>query len=176
MRTLRIRSFTILLFFFLMLVPWIFYVTTHFIETKTLSFAKNGAQAEILQGQWIEKIVQLIETNSNKWRDPNWQNQLHHELQQAKMEAAILSASDQEIYRSNPQSHGILPSTERFSIIEDGHLLGKVIIYLPKSNAAKFISIFTGLLLAFFIVGVEMRRFLLTCALCSPFQIGEPAV
>ena len=161
MRTLRIRSFTLLLFFCIMLVPWIFYVTTHFIETNTLSFAKNGSQAEILQGQWIEKIVRLIETNSDKWRDPNWQNQLHHELQQAKMEAAILSASDQEIYRSNPQSHGILPSTERFSIIEDGHLLGKVIIYLPKSNAAKFISIFTGLLLAFFIVGVEMRRFLL---------------
>jgi signal transduction histidine kinase len=144
-----------------MLVPWIFYVTTHFIETKSLSFEKNGSQDEILQRQLIEKIVQLIETNSDKWRDPNWQNQLHNELQQARMEAAILSASDQEIYRSNPQSHGALSSTERFSIIEDGHLLGKVIIYLPKSNAVQIISIFAGLLLAFFIIGIEMRRFLL---------------
>ncbi|SFS45319.1 HAMP domain-containing sensor histidine kinase [Paenibacillus sp. 453mf] len=160
MRTLRIRSFTILLFFFILLVPWIFYVTAHFMETKTLSFAKNGLQDEILQRQLFE-TVHLIETNSDKWRDPNWQNQLHNELRQAKMEAAILSASDQEIYRSNPQSHGKLSSTERFTIIKDGHLLGKVVIYLPKSNAVQIISIFAGLLLAFFIIGVEMRRFLL---------------
>jgi len=173
MRTLRIRTFTVLLFFFIMLVPWIFYVTAHFIETKTFSFAKNGSQDEILQRQLIETIHR-IETNSDKWGDPNWQNQLNNELRQAKMEAVILSASDQEIYRSNPQSHGALSSTERFSIIEDGHLLGKVVIYLPKSNAVQIISIFAGLLLAFFIIGVEMRRFLLTCALCSPFQIGSP--
>ncbi|TYA14801.1 HAMP domain-containing histidine kinase [Paenibacillus faecis] len=160
MRTLRIRSFTILLFFFILLVPWIFYVTAHFMETKTLSFAKDGSQDEILQRQLIE-TVHLIETNSDKWRDPNWQNQLDNELRQAKMEAAILSASDQEIYRSNPQSHGALSSTERFSIIEDGHLLGKVVIFLPKSNAVQMISMVVGLLLAFFIIGVEMRRFLL---------------
>lgn len=160
MRTIRIRLFTILLFFFVMLVPWLFYVTAHFIETKTLSFANNGPQDEILQRQ-LNETIHLIESNSDKWRDPNWQNQLHNELRQAEMEAAILSASDQEIYRSNPQSDGALSSAQRFSIIEDGHLLGKVVIYLPKSNAVQIISIAAGLSLAFFMIGVEMRRFLL---------------
>ncbi|MFH5186333.1 sensor histidine kinase [Paenibacillus sp. TAB 01] len=160
MRTLRIRSFTILLFFFVLLVPWIFYVAAHFMETKTLNFEKKGLQDEILQRQMIE-IVHQIETNSDNWRDPNWQNQLFNKLQQAKMEAIILSASEQEIFRSKPQSHNALSSTERFSILENGHLLGKVVIYLPKSNAVQIISIFAGLLFAFFIIGVEMRRFLL---------------
>lgn len=77
------------------------------------------------------------------------------------MDAAILSASDQEIYRSNPERRGSLRSTERISVIEDGHLLGRAVIYLPKSNTVQMISAFAGFLLAFFIIAVEMRRFLL---------------
>ncbi|KIL39045.1 histidine kinase [Gordoniibacillus kamchatkensis] len=160
MQTLRIRTFTVLIFFIILLVPWVFFVAAHFMETKTLSFTKNGPQDEILQKQLTE-TVHLIEEGSDRWRDPNWQNQLHNELRQAKMDAVILSASDQEIYRSNPERHGALSLTERFSVIEDGHLLGKVVIYLPKSNAVQVISIVAGLLVAYFIIGVEMRRFLL---------------
>ncbi|MFD0695465.1 sensor histidine kinase [Paenibacillus sp. GCM10027628] len=160
MRTLRIRTFTMLIFIFIMLVPWIFLLTAHFLETKTLSYPSNGLQDEIQQRN-LTDIIQLIETNPDQWRDPNWQNQLYKELQQAKMEAAILSASDQDIFRSNPERHGSLSSTERFAIIENGHLIGKVIIYLPKSNTVQMISMFAGLLLAIFIIGIEMRRFLL---------------
>jgi signal transduction histidine kinase len=149
-----------LLFLFLLLVPWIFFVTAHFMETKTLGFAESGPLDEIQQKQ-LSETVHLIETNSDKWEDPNWQNQLHADLRQAKMEAAILSASDQEIYRSDPGRHGELASTERFSVIKDGYLLGKVVIYLPNSNTVQMISIFAGLLFAFFIIAVEMRRFLL---------------
>ena len=160
MRTLRIRTFTMLIFIFIMLVPWIFLLTAHFLETKTLSYPSNGLQDEIQQRN-LTDIIQLIETNPDQWRDPNWQNQLYKELQQAKMEAAILSAADQDIFRSNPERHGSLSSTERFSVIENGHLIGKVIIYLPKSNTVQMISMFAGLLLAIFIIGIEMRRFLL---------------
>ncbi|NEN81357.1 sensor histidine kinase [Paenibacillus elgii] len=160
MRTLRIRTFTMLCFFFLTLVPWIFFVTAHFMETKTLSFAKNQPQDELLQKNLTE-ITHLIETNPDKWRDPNWQNELDIQLRQAKMEATILSASDQEIYRSNPERDGAMSSTERFSIIEDGRLLGKIVLYLPKSNTVQMIAVIAGILLAFFIIGVEMRRFLL---------------
>ncbi|WP_240415561.1 sensor histidine kinase [Paenibacillus periandrae] len=160
MRTLRIRTFTALSFFFILTVPWIFFLTAHFMETKTLSFANSGLQDAMLQ-RHLTEIIHLIETNPDQWRDPNWQNQLHKALQQAKMEAAILSASDQDIFRSNPERHGALSSTERFSIIENGHLIGKVVIYLPKLNTIQMISMFAGLLLAFFIIGIEMRRFLL---------------
>lgn len=109
----------------------------------------------------MNEIVRLIETGSDQWSDPNWQNQLQTHLRQSKLEAAILSASDQVIFRSNPERQGSLSSTERFSVLKDGHLSGKVVIYLPKSNNVQMISMVAGLLLAFFIIGVEMRRFLL---------------
>ncbi|MCY9665369.1 HAMP domain-containing histidine kinase [Paenibacillus alginolyticus] len=160
MRTLRIRTFIMLVFFFISLLPWIFYVAAHFMETKTLSFAISGSQDEILQ-RHLNETIHLIEAGSDNWRDPNWQNLLHTQLTQTEMEVDILSASDQEIYRSNPGRHSALSSTERFSVIADGHLLGRVVIYLPKSNTVQMISMFAGLLLAFFIIGVEMRRFLL---------------
>ncbi|MBU7320025.1 sensor histidine kinase [Paenibacillus oleatilyticus] len=160
MRTLRIRTFTLLCLFFIQLVPWIFFVTAHFMETKTLSFAKSQPQDEVLQ-RHLTDITHLIETNTDKWRDSNWQNQLHTRLQQANIEVVILSASDREIYRSNPERRGDLSSTERFSVIENGQLLGKVVISLPKSNTVKIIAVLAGVLLAFFIIGVAMRRFLL---------------
>ncbi|MFD0713187.1 sensor histidine kinase [Paenibacillus sp. GCM10027626] len=160
MKTLRIRTFTLLCFFFILSLPWLFFVAAHFMETKTLSFAKSHSQNETLQ-RHLSETIHLIETNTDKWMDPNWQNQLHIQLQKAKMDVAILTASDEDIYRSNPGRRGALSSTERFSVIEDGHLLGKVVIYLPKSNTVQMISIFAGLLLAFFIIGVGMRRFLL---------------
>ncbi|WP_226003013.1 sensor histidine kinase [Paenibacillus sp. BJ-4] len=161
MRTLRIRTFTLLCFFFILLVPWIFFLTAHFMETNTLRLPNNQPQDELMQ-RHLTEIMHLIETGSDKWRDANWQNELSKELQQAKLEAAILSASDQEIYLSNPERRSALSSTERFSVIEDGQLLGRVVIYLPKStNTVQMISIFAGLSLAFFIIGVEMRRFLL---------------
>lgn len=160
MRTLRIRTFSVLCLFFILNIPWWFFLTAHFMETGTLSFAKNQRQNEIFQRQLTE-TMHLIETNSDKWMDPNWQNKLHSRLQQAEMEVAILSASDQEIYRSNPERNSALESTDRFTIIKDGRVLGKVVIYVPKSNTVQIIAAFVGVLLAFFIVGVEMRRFLL---------------
>lgn len=160
MRTVRIRTFTMLCFFFILLVPWIFFVTAHFIETKTLSFSESQPLNEITQ-RHLNETIRLIETNTDKWIDPNWQNQLDTQLRQAKMGVSIRSASDHEIFRSDPERSGALLSTERFSIIKDDHLLGKVVIYLPKSNTVQILSTFTGILLAFFMIGVGMRRFLL---------------
>ncbi|RNB81315.1 sensor histidine kinase [Brevibacillus panacihumi] len=160
MRTLRIRTFSMLCLFFILSMPWWFFLTAHFMETGTLSFAKNQPQHEVFQRQQTE-TMNLIETNSDKWMDPNWQNQLDSLLQEAKLEVTLLSASDQEIYRSNPEHDHASQSTERFTIIEDGRVLGKVVMYVPKSNTVQIIAAVAGLLLAFFIVGVEMRRFLL---------------
>ncbi|GIP11144.1 MAG: HAMP domain-containing sensor histidine kinase [Paenibacillus macerans] len=160
MRTLRIRTFTLLCFLFILSLPWIFFLTAHFMETKTLSIANSGLQNKALQAK-LNGIIARIEAGSDKWRDPIWQTKLHEELRKANMDAAILSASDQEIYRSNPERRGSLRSTERISVIEDGHLLGRAVIYLPKSNTVQMISAFAGFLLAFFIIAVEMRRFLL---------------
>jgi len=160
MRTLRIRSFIILILFFLMIVPWIFFVSAHFMETGMLNFTQEGPRDEILQKN-LAKTIQLIESSTDKWSDPSWQSQLHTQLQQTRMEAVIVSATDQDIYRSNPEKRSRLSSSERFSVIENGRLIGKVTINMPNSNTIPIISILAGLLLAFFIIGVEMRRFLL---------------
>ncbi|WP_019535259.1 sensor histidine kinase [Paenibacillus ginsengihumi] len=160
MRTLRIRTFTMLCFFFLLLVPWIGYIAAHYMQTGTIRFTEIGPKDELLQER-LTGIVRLIETNADKWSDPNWQNELQQALREAKLEAAIVSASDEDIFRSNPEPRSALSSTERFTIMEDGRLLGKIVIYLPKSKTVLAVSMIAGLLLAFFIVGVQMRRFLL---------------
>ncbi|WP_248927584.1 sensor histidine kinase [Paenibacillus hamazuiensis] len=160
MKTIRLRSFLLLSFFFILQMPWIFFITAHFMETKTFNLDKSGPQDEIQQKQLIG-IVRLIEAGTDKWSDPIWQDQLRTQLRQVKMEAAILSASDQEIFRTNPERLGASSSTERFSVIVDGQLLGKVVLYLPKSYKVQVISMFAGLFLALFIIGAAMRRFLL---------------
>lgn len=83
MKTIRIRTFTMLCFFFILSLPCIFLVTAHFMETKTLSFAKSQPQDETLQRQ-LSETIHLIETNPDKWKDPNWQNQLHTRLQKRR--------------------------------------------------------------------------------------------
>ncbi|WP_068618231.1 sensor histidine kinase [Paenibacillus tuaregi] len=162
MRTLRIRSFMILCLVVILFLPWIFFVTAHFMETNTINFTKNSPRDEKLQRQ-LTDIIHQIEVRSDQWMDSKWQSQLHKELQLARMDAVILTASDEEIYSSNPDRKSASLSTERFSILEDGHIIGKVILYLPNvdSRQVQVISAFLGLLLAFLIIGIGMRRLLL---------------
>ncbi len=161
MRKIRIRTFTLLCFVFILALPWNFYVAAHFMETKTLSFEKGRLQNETLQTN-ISEVTRRIESDTDKWADPDWQNQLHAALRQAKMDVLIQSAADQDIYRSNPERSGTTLSTERFSVIQDGQLQGRVTLYLPQSNQVQVMAAFIGLLLAIFIVGMGMRRFVLT--------------
>lgn len=160
MKTLRIRTFTMLCFFFILLLPWIFFVTAHFMETKTLSFEKGRMQNETLQNN-LSEMIHVIESRSDRWTEPDWQNQLKTALHEAKMDVLIQSAEERELYRSNPERRGTTLSTERFSVIKDGQLLGRVTLYLPKSNEKQVMSAFAGLLLAILIVGMGMRRFVL---------------
>jgi len=161
MRKLRIRTFTMLCFALILALPWNFYVAAHFMEKQTLSFEQGRLQNETLQTN-IANMTRRIESDTDKWADPDWQNQLHAALRQAKMDVLIQSAGDREIYRSNPERSGTTLSTERFSVIKDGQLLGRVTLYLPQSNQVQVMAAFIGLLLAIFIVGMTMRRFVLT--------------
>jgi signal transduction histidine kinase len=161
MRTIRIRTFTLLCFCFILTLPWLFYLFAHFGETGTFSFAGNQLHNKALQTH-LSEITQLIESSTDQWTDPNWQRQLHTGLREAKLEAVILSASDEEIYRSGPESHDhFSSSSEQFSVLENGHLLGRFVLYLPENKTIPLISMFGGLLLALFIIAMEMRRFLL---------------
>ncbi|MEK4852065.1 ATP-binding protein [Paenibacillus sp. FSL H7-0756] len=156
MRSIRIRTFTMLCFCFILMLPWIFYVIAHFMETKTLSFEQGRLPSETLQRN-ISEITQRIEQGTDRWTDPAWQNQLFSALDEANIDVLIQSAAGQDIYRSNPERHGSKRSTERFSVIEEGQLLGRVILYYPQSNPIQVMAAFAGLLLALFVVGMEMR-------------------
>lgn len=156
MKTIRIRKFTILSLFIILTLPWLFFVFAHFIDTKTLSLGKNETQQRNL-----DKSIQFIETNTKNWKSPKWQNQLKSQLKKTHMGVSILSASNQEVFRFIPEQNHSFKTTEQFSIIEDGQVLGKIVFYLPNLKLFQMIAAFTGLLLAFFIVGFEMRRFIL---------------
>lgn len=160
MRTLRIRTFVMLCFFFVLLVPWVCYVAAHYMETGSLSLSRDQPQDALRQRQLAE-IIRLIEAGSDSWRNPDWQNRLQIQLRQAKLEAVIRSASGQELYRSYPERRGAMSSAERITVVEDGQRLGQAVIYLPRSNAAKAVAMAAGLLLALLMIGAAMRRFLL---------------
>ncbi|MDN4602952.1 HAMP domain-containing sensor histidine kinase [Paenibacillus sp. F6_3S_P_1C] len=160
MRKLRIRTFTLLCLFVLLTLPWLFFVTAHFMYTQTFHISKSQQPNETLQ-RHLSKVIHTIEVGTDHWTEPSWQHQLYTELSRAKMDVVIESATHSEIYRSSSKRHSSLASTEQFSVIEDGQLLGRVVLYLPKSNGVPLLAAFFGLLLAFFVVGVEMRRFLL---------------
>jgi len=163
MRRLRIRTFTLFCLIFILLLPWIFYVTAHFLENQTFSFAIERPYSETMQ-RHLTETIHLIESNTREWIDPDWQSQLLTKLRTANMEATIISAADLEIFTSNPKLGSTRSRTEQFSIIEDGHLFGKVILYMPKSlksNMVQVVSIVAGILLAFIIVTMIMRRILM---------------
>ncbi|WP_010268131.1 sensor histidine kinase [Paenibacillus senegalensis] len=160
MRTFRIRTFTLVCFIFILSMPWIFFVTTHYMETKTFNIINHRQQNEVLQTNKAE-IIHLIETNTTHWTEPEWQKQLYTRLQEANMDAAILSGTDEHIYRSNPERRGSSSSIERFSILEDGEVLGRVVLYLPRTHTVQMVSAFAGFLFALFVVGVVMRSYLL---------------
>lgn len=160
MRTIRIRTFTVLGLLFILLVPWIFFLTAHFMQTNTLSLGVNSLQKQRIQER-LSKVTHLIGTNSDNWADSIWQNELQALLREAKLDAVILDASDQEIYRSKPGREKAWLSTEQYTMMEDGQVLGRVVIYLPSSKAVSMIAIVSGLLLAVIIVAVAMRRLIL---------------
>ncbi|MFC3773137.1 ATP-binding protein [Paenibacillus sp. GCM10012303] len=160
MRTVRIRTVSLLCLIIMMLLPWIFYVALHFMENKTFSLGKNRLQEEKVQAQ-LNGIVMFLESGMNQWEDQAWQSRLLVRLQQAKLEAELVSASGEVMFRSGPERRSGLSSAERFTFIEDGQLRGKAVVSLPKSSTVPVIAMAAGLLLAFLIIGMGMRQIVL---------------
>lgn len=156
MKTIRIRKSTILSLFIILLLPWIFYVGAQLVVTKTISFGMTDSQQ-----QSLESTVHVIETNSENWTNHSWQNELRRQLKKKNMDVSILSESNQEIFRTTSDRNHSFMRTEQFTIIQDGQVLGRVDIYLSDSKIFQMIAAFIGLLVAFFIVGYGLRKFIL---------------
>lgn len=161
MKRLRIRKFTMLSLFFILTVPWIFFVAAQFIQTGTFSIGKNQPYDQRRQED-VTETIRLIEAGTDNWTSPIWQNRLQAQLQAANLDAVIMDSASQEIYRSSPGRPSALLSTESFSIMEDGQVLGRVVLYLPNSKAVSLLAAFAGLLLAFFVIGIEMQKAIIT--------------
>lgn len=156
MKTIRIRKFTILSLLLILILPWLFYVATHFLVTKTFSFGMDDSQQEN-----VEATIRLIETNTDNWTDPVWQEQLSRQLEKTNMVVSIVSESGQEIFRTDSEREPSFTRTEQFSIIQDGRVLGRGVIYQSNLKVTQMIAAFVGLLSAFFIVGYAIRRYIL---------------
>lgn len=153
MKTIRIRKFTMLSLVFITMLPWIFFVTAHLIEAKTFRFDMSEPE----KGN-LNETIHLIEANSENWKDTSWQKQLSRHLQERNMAASIRSESNKVIFQTDAVR---FKETEQFSIIQDGNLLGRVIIYQENSRTIQMIAAFSGLILAFIIIGFAMRRMIL---------------
>ncbi|MCM3389220.1 HAMP domain-containing histidine kinase [Ureibacillus chungkukjangi] len=156
MKTIRIRKFTVLCLFILLLFPWIFYVGAHFAETKSFNFDMNEAQQLDL-----EATRNLIEKNADKWTDPDWQHQFKRQLEQMNMEVSILTEGDQVILQTDDNREPSFSRKEQFSIVQDGQILGRVAIYQADSKTTQIVAIIIGGIVAFLIVAYAIRKYIL---------------
>ncbi|MCM3714405.1 HAMP domain-containing histidine kinase [Alkalihalobacillus oceani] len=157
MKTIRIRKFTLLSLFFISLVPWVFLVTAHVINTKTFSFDPTDSQQANLK-----QTARLIEANMKNWTDQAWQMQFSAYLQEQDVEAEIVSAAGEVIFQSNAAGERRFTISEQFSLVEDGNVTARVVVYQQNSRAIQLIAAFAGFLLALFLVGLAMRRWIIT--------------
>lgn len=160
MRTVRIRTFTMLCFFFILSAPWVCYVSAYFVQNRTLDLGNNRAQNESIRQQ-VSETIRLIGTNAGSWTDPEWQRVLLTELRQTNIDATIRDTAGQDLFRSDSRRRSALKSAESYSMTENGQVVGTVVLYVPNSRALPMMAAFAGLLLAFVIVGFGMRRSIL---------------
>ncbi|MDH4619319.1 HAMP domain-containing sensor histidine kinase [Brevibacillus sp. AY1] len=156
MKTIRIRKFTILSLFLLSLLPWVFFVAAHFMETNTLRFERADFQQEN-----VDQTIYLIEANSDKWKDTAWQNQLSRHLKERDLGVTILSETNDILFQMSDARKQAFTRVEQFSVIQDGSLIGRVMIDDSNSRILPFIAAFAGLILAFVIIGLAMKRWMI---------------
>ncbi|GGE55121.1 hypothetical protein GCM10011391_37640 [Pullulanibacillus camelliae] len=156
MKTIRIRKFTIFSLILLLSLPWLFFVGTHFIQTKTLRFDRTASQK-----QDVKEVIQWIEADTASWSKIDWQHQVQQHLQKMNMEVVIRSASNKVIFQTDAVRNHAFTATDRFSVIEDGNVLGRITIYQENPVVVPMIATSVGFILALFIISLLMRRMIL---------------
>lgn len=154
-KAIRIRKFMIVSFILILTLPWLFYVVAHFLETNTFRLELDDKQED------LETIMHGIETNTQNWTDPDWQNQFSEQAEEMNVDVVILSASNQKIIQTNSDEPPAFANKEEFTIIEDGQVIGRVAVYHSYSRTTPMIASFIGLLLAFFVVGFRVRKMII---------------
>lgn len=160
MGTLRIRTFLLLCLCFFLMLPWTFYLAVYAMENQTIRFATSRTFNETITSR-INEMIAVIDANTDRWGQPDWQNELQAKLRQSELDAVLMSASGEKLFKSSAENGGAFKSAERYSIIKDGVIAGTVVLYVPKASALPVHALVAGILLALFVIAMQMRRLLL---------------
>lgn len=156
MKTIRIRTFTILCCTFLTLVPWVFFVTVHVMETKSFRFDIKEEQRNQL-----EQTIQLVEENKANWRSPVWQDQFNQHLKESKIDVSIQSASDDVIFESSSYQDRTSRKSEQVTVMEDGQIVGRVYVSYANTRMNQTIAAVLGFVIALLLSALALRKFIL---------------
>lgn len=158
MKTLRIRKYMVVGVLSIVVFPWLIYFVVHVINTRTLQPWSQSPSQE--QQVVVNQTMNMIVTNSANWTDPKFQHTIQKQLTNAGIQAVILSSSNHEIFASAYRhGHYWMPS-EQTIVVEGGKVLGTIRLYSPGPNDAVAAgSALAAMILAIFIVGFQMRRF-----------------
>jgi signal transduction histidine kinase len=157
MKTLRIRKFMVLGMISVVIFPWFIFFAVHFFNTTL----QPGSQ---LQGQRkqnnLNETMKMIASNPDKWTNPEWQNNLHEQLTNAKIDAEILSPSNHQLFKFGYGHGNPWMANQQVTIIEKGKILGMVKLYSKWENdIVASLSAMGALIFAIFFVGFQMRRY-----------------
>ncbi|MBS3678865.1 HAMP domain-containing histidine kinase [Ornithinibacillus massiliensis] len=156
MKTIRIRTFTILCCTFLTLVPWVFFVTVHVMETKSFRFDIKEEQRNQL-----EQTIQLVEENKANWTSPVWQDQFNQHLKENKIDVSIQSASDDVIFESSSYQDRSSRKSEQVTVMEDGQIVGKFYVSYANTRMNQTIAAVLGFVIALLLSALALRKFIL---------------
>ncbi|MBC5635295.1 HAMP domain-containing histidine kinase [Ornithinibacillus sp. BX22] len=156
MKTIRIRTFTILCCTFLTLVPWVFFVTVHVMETKSFRFDIKEEQRNQL-----EQTIQLVEENKANWTSPVWQDQFNQHLKESKIDVSIQSASDDVIFESSSYQERTSRKSEQVTVIEDGQIVGRVYVSYSNTRMNQTIAAILGFVIALLLSALAFRKYIL---------------
>ncbi|WP_339212508.1 HAMP domain-containing sensor histidine kinase [Ornithinibacillus sp. FSL M8-0202] len=156
MKTIRIRTFTILSCTFLTIVPWVFFVTAHVMETKSFRFDIKEEQKNQL-----EQTIQLVEENKANWTSPVWQDQFNQHLKENKIDVSIQSASDDVIFESSSYQDRSSRKSEQVTVMEDGQIVGRFYVSYANTRMNQTIAAVLGFVIALLLSALALRKFIL---------------
>ncbi|WP_282935528.1 HAMP domain-containing sensor histidine kinase [Paenibacillus sp. RC67] len=154
MKALRIRQWMLIGMLIILILPRLFYEIPGLFDRYVLENTKLQQQQTAL-----DTLVQEVsEADITHWRNPSWQEALEKRSTTSNFGIILLDSSSNEIYQSFPSGSEATMYRELI-FMENGHLSGKALFYVPKhtSELATALAIVAGLCAILFI-GWQMGR------------------
>lgn len=152
MKTLSIRKFMVIGMISVVMFPWFVFIFIHF---NNINFKKDPQQTQ----EKTNEFITMITTDSAKWGNPDWQSNLRKRLNSAKMDAVILSPSNQEIFQSGSWHKNPWMASQQVIVSNNNQIIGTVKLFTKWQNdIVAGLSALSALIIAILFVGFQMRR------------------